>query len=205
MRRRVPTTVGRRTYLTGLTAGALTGLAGCTDADTDSGDDTSEASSDDASNGTDDGQNGSRAEVVDVSSLHGGYEYDPTGVRVLDESGDESGAVTAAIADTGSKRGRGLSRTESLPTDRGMLFVYDGLRENLTYIMPNMDFGIDIIYVDDEKTITSIHTAPKPGPNEDGRSEKHSYDGRGQYVLEVNLDWTTERGVEVGDKLAFEL
>jgi uncharacterized membrane protein (UPF0127 family) len=129
--------------------------------------------------------------------------YAQTTVTVQDGDGDaELGAVEAAIADNGSLRYTGLSNTESLPENRGMLFVFDSERD-LTFVMREMDFAIDIVYIDSNGTITSIHHAPAPGPNEDGNDQEYS--GRGQYVLEVNHHWTTDRGIEVGDQVAFEL
>lgn len=136
-----------------------------------------------------------------ATPVHSSYEQ--TTVTVSDGDGDaELGTVEAAIADNGSLRHTGLSDTESLPEDRGMLFVFDGERD-LTFVMREMDFAIDIVYIDSNGTITSIHHASAPGPEEDGESQ--SYPGRGQYVLEVNHHWTTDRGIEVGDRVAFEL
>ncbi|WP_436927916.1 DUF192 domain-containing protein [Halosimplex amylolyticum] len=128
--------------------------------------------------------------------------YETTEVRVTTPEGDRLGSVSAAIADTGDLRYTGLSDTEDLPEDRGMLFVYEEVDDH-TYVMREMDFGIDIVYADDEGEITRIHHAPAPGPDEDG--EDQTYPGRGQYVLEVNKGWTTERDVEEGDVLEFEL
>jgi len=129
-------------------------------------------------------------------------DYETTEVRVTTPDGDPLGSVTAAIADTSQLRYTGLSDTESLPADRGMLFVF-GEVQDLTFVMRRMDFAIDIVYADAGGVITSIHHAPAPGPGEDGNQQR--YPGRGQYVLEVNYDWTTDRGVETGDVLAFEL
>lgn len=128
--------------------------------------------------------------------------YERTRVRVTTPEGDALGSVTAAVADTPELRYTGLSEVERLPEDRGMLFVYDSVGQR-TYVMREMDFGLDIVYADDEGAITRIHHAPAPGPTEDG--EDQEYPGTGQYVLEVNRGWTTERGVEVGDLLQFEL
>lgn len=116
--------------------------------------------------------------------------------------GDRLGSVTAAVADTPALRYRGLSDTESLPEDRGMLFVFGDVAER-TFVMRGMDFGIDIVYADGAGVISRIHHAPAPGPDEDGSDQR--YPGRGQYVLEVNYGWTTDRGVEPGDVLAFDL
>ncbi|PSP79206.1 DUF192 domain-containing protein [Halobacteriales archaeon QS_1_68_20] len=129
-------------------------------------------------------------------------DYETTEVRVRTPDGKLLGSVTAAIADTPDLQYLGLSDTESLPEDRGMLFVYDEVGDH-TFVMREMDFDIDIVYADDEGVITRIHHAPAPGPDEDGNQQE--YPGRGQYVLEVNYEWTTERGVETGDVLDFEL
>jgi hypothetical protein len=130
-----------------------------------------------------------------------GYEHTEVTVRDA-ETGEVLGRVDAAVADTFSKRYVGLSDTESLADDQGMLFVHDGVAER-TYVMREMDFGLDIVFVDSDGTITSIHHAPAPGPGEDGNDQRYS--GRGQYVLEVNRGWTDDRGIEVGDRLVFEV
>ncbi|WP_049928889.1 DUF192 domain-containing protein [Halopiger goleimassiliensis] len=189
------------------------GLAGCLDAlgtneesaDDSSGDDSSEPADDGSSEDTGDGRSNSSDSDDEESDGDGEEvhaEYDSTEVRVETPDGEELGSVTAAIADTGELQRLGLSDTEHLPEDRGMLFVYDSVAER-TFIMPEMDFGIDIVFADDEGVITEIHHAPQPGPDEDG--SEHRYPGRGQYVLEVNYEWTAERGIEEGDVLAFEL
>ena len=130
------------------------------------------------------------------------HDYETTEVTVRSSDSEVLGRVTAAIADTRDLRYLGLSDTESLPEDRGMLFVYDEVQE-LTFVMREMDFPIDIVYADDEGIITTIHHARAPGPDEDGNDLQ--FPGRGQYVLELNQHLTTERGVETGDVLEFEL
>ncbi|WP_211694264.1 DUF192 domain-containing protein [Natronomonas salina] len=129
--------------------------------------------------------------------------YDQTTVTVLDAETDaELGRVEAAVADNSSLRYTGLSDTEELPADRGMLFVHERERD-LTYVMRKMDFGIDIVFVAENGTITSTHHATAPGPDEDGNDQ--GYSGTGRYVLEVNYEWTAERGIEAGDRVEFEL
>jgi uncharacterized membrane protein (UPF0127 family) len=130
-------------------------------------------------------------------------DYEHASVAVIDsETGTELGSVTAAIADTSSKRILGLSDTDELPEDRGMLFVHHESAE-YTYVMRKMSFGIDIVFIAPDGTITTIHEAPKPGPNEDGNAQE--YPGEGKYVLEVNQGWTAERGIEPGDRVEFDL
>ena len=142
---------------------------------------------------------GSRA-TSDRSTIH--ESYGTTQVRVSTPAGELLGTVTAAVADTHDLRYRGLSDTETLPADRGMLFVFDSTADR-SFVMREMGFGIDIVYADGDGTITTIHHAPAPEPDEDGSTQR--YPGRGQSVLEVTYGWTTDRGVETGDRLSFEL
>ena len=147
-----------------------------------------------------DGYNPDPAAETDDTTVHDGYEH--TTVTVRDgETGEELGRVEAAIADTFDKRYLGLSATDELPADRGMLFIHDS-PGGYTYVMRNMSFGIDIVFIDADGTITTIHEAPKPGPGEDGNDQR--YPGEGKYILEVNRGWTADRGVEPGDEISFE-
>jgi uncharacterized membrane protein (UPF0127 family) len=69
--------------------------------------------------------------------------------------------------------------------------------------MRNMSFDLDIVFVRGDGTIQSIHHVRAPEAGEDGESITAS--GEGQYVLEVNRGWTTDRGIEAGDRLEFDL
>lgn len=147
-----------------------------------------------------DAESTAHPEIDEATAIHDDYET--TEVRVRSPNGERLGAVTAAVADTAERRYRGLSDTASLPEDRGMLFVFDSVEDH-TFVMREMDFGIDIVYANAERTITRIHHAPAPGPDEEGNDQE--YPGRGQYVLEVGYNWTSDRGVSEGDVLEFTL
>jgi len=165
----------RRQYLrrVGVAIGGV-GLAGCLDAASDPG----------------------GSPTATAPPIHAGYETIDVGVESTD--GEPLGSVTAAVVDTPELRYLGLSDTEGLPADRGMLFVYDAV-DDRTFVMREMSFGIDIVYADGDGAITEIHHAPAPAPDENG--EEQQYPGRGQYVLEVAYEWTTDRDVGVGDVL----
>ena len=145
---------------------------------------------------TDETGTGTGAGAATASATPTPSRYDHVTVTVYDANGTELAAVRAAVADTPEKRYTGLSDTEFLPEDHGMLFTY-GSEGNHTYVMREMDFGLDIVYVGSDGTINTIHHAPEPPEGEDGND--YRYPGRGQYVLEVNLNWTTSHGVEEGD------
>jgi len=192
----------RRRRLLGLAAAATVGTAaGCLGGGPTAGGGTGDDGGDADDGGGGDGSDG---DGTDVDWPTGTYaDYETTTVAVERPAGDELGSVTAAIADSGEKRRLGLSDAETLPEDGGMLFTYGSPRDSLTYVMREMDFGIDIVYADGDRGIVEIHNAPEPGPNEDG--EQQRYPGSGQYVLEVPYEWTDRHGVEVGDSLRFDL
>lgn len=128
-------------------------------------------------------------------------KYERTSVTIYDENETQLGHVDARIADTQWKRYTGLSNTTQLPENEGMLFTYDAPGDH-TYVMRGMDFGIDIVYIGADGRITKIHHAPEPPEDADGN--EYQYPGHGQYVLEVNHNWTTRHGVEVGDRVVIE-
>ena len=191
-----------RRRLLAASGAALAALAGCSEADDDPDEGAGDATETERESATEtpDGA-GATPERSDRPPAHEGYEM--TEIRAV-SAGDGAtlGRVTAAIADTSESRYLGLSDTESLPEDRGMLFVYDSVADR-TFVMREMDFGIDIVYADAEGVITEIHHAPAPGPDEDGNEMR--YPGRGQYILEVAYEWTVRHDVDVGDRLEFEL
>lgn len=174
--------------------------------DTGSGGDGSDESAgpDDADDGSETGEGGETGSDSDCPDATVHEEYPETAVEVTSPGGTQKGSVTAAIADTSDTRRTGLSETGCLPPDRGMLFVYDE-SQGLNFWMINMSFGIDIVYLDSDGIITSIHHADAPAEDEDGTEQHHQYPGEGQYVLEVNYGWTSERGVQTGDVVTFDL
>ena len=125
-------------------------------------------------------------------------EYDRTTVTAVDaESGADLASVQVRIADTQGKRYTGLSDTESLGENEGMLFVHDEEGE-YAYVMREMAFPLDIVFVDANGTVTRIHHAELPA---EGTTDLTRYPGRGKYVLEVPYGYTDDNGIEVGDRL----
>lgn len=127
--------------------------------------------------------------------------YERTTVTVLEENETELATVEVRVADTFRKRYVGLSDTESLARDEGMLFVHDS-RGRHTYVMRDMDVPLDIIFVAPNGTITEIHHAPRePDTSE---SDLTRYRGSGQYVLEVAYGYTNEMEIETGHQIRIE-
>lgn len=135
-------------------------------------------------------QTGAWATVV------GPGEYNTTTVKAVDDNGTYLESVHVRIAETSPQQYLGLSNTTSLAENEGMLFAYD--RESShTFVMRKMDFPLDIVFVASNGTVTEIHHAPIPEntPEDDLRS----YQGEGQYVLEVDRRWANETGLDEGD------
>lgn len=97
------------------------------------------------------------------------------------------------IADTPEARRTGLSDRTELPSDSGMLFVFDepGLYH---FHMQDMQFPIDIIWMDEQKRVVDIaeDVAPESYPQTFGPSSS------AQYVLEVNSGFSAEHGISRG-------
>ena len=120
-------------------------------------------------------------------------------VTAVDANGTELGSVRVSLADESSERYTGLSNATSLGPNEGMLFLYEEEGRH-TYVMRRMDFPLDIVFVDANGTVTTIHHAPVP-PRGTEEGELTEYPGTGQYVLEVNRGWTNRTGLDVGDRI----
>ena len=137
--------------------------------------------------------------VLPATLLHTGATYDDATVTVENESGGELGTVEVRVADTQQERFTGLSDTDSLAADEGMLFVH--VREgDRAYVMRDMAFPIDIIFVGANGTITAVHEASVPPPGTE-EADLTRYRGRAELVLEVNRGWADRHGVGVGDRV----
>lgn len=120
--------------------------------------------------------------------------YKETVVRLGDSS------VTVWIADTDAKRERGLSGTESLAENQGMLFVFDEPMKS-GFWMKEMKYPIDIIWIHASGAILDLRhmVTPETFP---AVFESDSY---ASFVLEVPGGWAERHGVNVGSQASFEL
>ena len=87
------------------------------------------------------------------------------------------------VAGTGPERYQGLSETEILPTDTGLLFVYDQEAADRAIVMREMNYPIDVVFIDGSGTVTTVHSAP-PEPGVPDNELAH-YSGRARWILEI--------------------
>ncbi|MCU4741099.1 DUF192 domain-containing protein [Halobacteria archaeon AArc-m2/3/4] len=139
--------------------------------------------------------------LVEASVLPAPWTDDRAEVRIVGDDGTTKAEIDAEVADTYRERYVGLSDHESLETGEGMLFVHRSEGDR-TYVMRDMDFDIDIVFVGSDGEITTIHHARAPEPGEDG--EDLQYSGRAKWVLEVPGGYANETGLEVGDELVID-
>ncbi|MDX1746459.1 MAG: DUF192 domain-containing protein [Halobacteriales archaeon] len=115
-------------------------------------------------------------------------------VDILGPDETVRGTLEVRLATTSQERYTGLSDTASLGPNEGMLFVHETMGE-YAYVMRDMDFPIDIVFVDTDGRITRIHHAETEEP------PLQRYRGRGIWVLETPFHWTTDHDVLVGDRV----
>ncbi|GAB6860868.1 DUF192 domain-containing protein [Haloplanus litoreus] len=128
-----------------------------------------------------------------------GSNYETTTVELIDANGTQLATVDVWVADSLPKRYTGLSDTTALEPGQGMLFVH-GSEGDRSYVMRDMAFPLDIVFVAADGTITTIHHAPV----HDGSGDLKQYSGRARYVLEVPMGYTNRTGVDVGDRVRIE-
>jgi len=99
---------------------------------------------------------------------------------------------------------RGLGGRESLPDDRGMLFVFPE-PGRYGFWMKDVLIPIDIIWLSAEGLVVDIQTAqPEPGVP-DQQLKRYNPSGEAKYVLEVRAGLAAEKGAQVGDEAQIEL
>lgn len=110
--------------------------------------------------------------------------------------------VEAEVADTMETRAIGLGGRESLNEGQGMLFVFDTEAKH-SFWMKNVRFGLDIIWLGDNKKV--VHFVKNTQPDNGGDLEIYTPPLKAKYVLEVNGGSIDKYGVELGNRASFEL
>lgn len=90
---------------------------------------------------------------------------------------------------------KGLSNRDFLCPDCGMLFLFDR-KQNLNFVMREMNFPLDIIFIADRK-ILNIHENLEP----EGKNPENLYSslGKADAVLEINANKARECNLMPGD------
>src|SRR3990167_3255985 len=113
--------------------------------------------------------------------------------------------IQVKIADEPKEHQTGLADLSSLPIGEGMLFVFD---KSAPYVfwMKDVEFAIDIIWIDENKKIVDIAPNVPPEPDK-GEKELTRYKPKSdaKYVLEINAGLSALHNLQIGDQVSFEL
>jgi uncharacterized membrane protein (UPF0127 family) len=131
-----------------------------------------------------------------IDELAAGYP-DRATLTFVDENGSELGTADVRVADSYREKFVGLSTTDTLGPDEGMLFVH-GDEGPHTYVMRGMSFPIDIVYVAGDGEVSEIYHA------EVEERPLTRYRGNGTRVIELPYDWTVRHDVSVGDRVEID-
>lgn len=119
-------------------------------------------------------------------------------------TGEENFSIDLEIADTPEERLRGLMYRRSLEENHGMLFIFPEEKKR-SFWMKNTYIPLDIIYLNENKTIVDIDLAdPQPNTSEENLklypSEKPA-----KYVIEMNQGFSENNSVDVGDRVEWNI
>ena len=103
--------------------------------------------------------------------------------------------ILVEIADTPSRRERGLMYRKTLADNHGMLFKFPRA-EPLSFWMQNTYIPLDIAFLDDTGKIMQIESM-SPLSTRQVVSKKSC-----RYALEMNRDWFAKNRIKVGDLIA---
>lgn len=105
--------------------------------------------------------------------------------------------VYASVADTLPERMQGLSDTPFLPDNVVKLFAFGSPGEHSIW-MKDMNYPLDIIWLDEDGTI--VHIEPSVSP--DSYPNSYAPSSPALYVIETNAGFTASNSIAVGDKVA---
>jgi uncharacterized protein len=105
--------------------------------------------------------------------------------------------VEVEVARKPEERNLGLMFRKTLGKDRGMLFIFEEEKKQ-TFTMKNTFIPLDMIFIDRDMRIAGWVENAKPHSQ-----EQFSIARPAQYVLEVNAFFCRDRGIAVGDEVAF--
>ncbi len=133
--------------------------------------------------------------LASAAACGGGDDSGLATVTVV--SSDDEGAraeLSVEVPGTPEEFSRGLMFRESLPEDRGMLFVF-GKDTQTGFWMKDTSIALSIAFIEEDGTILDIQDmAPLS-------TEAHGPPGPYRYALEVNQGWFDRHDFGPGDRV----
>lgn len=115
------------------------------------------------------------------------------------QNSDTLARIDIEVADNDQLRARGLMYRRSLPENGGMLFTQN--REEIqSFWMKNTYIPLDILFVNANKEIVTIHSNTTPLKEWNYASTQPAL-----YVVEVNAGFSNRHGISTGDRIEFTI
>ncbi len=110
-------------------------------------------------------------------------------------------SIKVDLALTNTEQEQGLSGRSALKENEGMLFIFPK-SGNYPFWMKDMNFPIDIIWIDEYKKVVFIekNVLPESYPEIYGPSV---YEQDAKYVLEIVSGFSAKHNLQVGDRVEF--
>ena len=105
--------------------------------------------------------------------------------------------IDIEVAATDAAREQGMMYRDTMDENTGMLFLMEA-EEMQAFWMKNTILSLDIIFVDSERRIVSIHKNCKPYSLDQIQSEAPAL-----YVVEVIAGYTEKHKIKAGDRVMF--
>jgi uncharacterized membrane protein (UPF0127 family) len=118
-------------------------------------------------------------------------------IRFLDEKGEIKSTIMAAVVDTDEERNQGLMDVWQMPENNGMLFVFD-YEAPLSFWMANTPLSLDILFLNKDLEIVTIHTNTPPLSERQFESRSNA-----KYAIEVNAGYCLKYDIREGLKVDF--
>ena len=107
--------------------------------------------------------------------------------------------IDVELATDDIERAIGLMYREHMDEDQGMLFIFPK-EEYQSFWMRNTVLSLDILYVNKNREIVTIHKNAVPFSEESLPSTEPAI-----YVVEVNAGFTTRHNISEGDKISWRV
>lgn len=104
------------------------------------------------------------------------------------------------IAKTIPQRAKGLSDRKSLCSNCGMLFIFKKPDYHVFW-MKNTLIPLDIIFLDENKNITAIHTAPIQPNTPALQLKRYTCPTPSLYVIELSAGQSQKLNLKINDKI----
>ncbi len=109
------------------------------------------------------------------------------------------GIITIETVETPEDKRIGLSGRASIGKNEGMLFTFDSAKTQNCFWMKDMQFSIDMVWLDENKNVVTVTNNVSP----DTYPESFCPDSPASYGLEVGEGRAAELGIVPGETLRF--